>query len=127
MVRLGNGGNNIFVTITENGFGDYYVLRVVDNMNYNVERLCILGVDNSPYITRYNWFLLTVADTAWQTQIIGGIPQPPVYNNQILVLDKEGQYNYEIFAMSGVAPVGEEPILYNGTLLEKGRIFLSLV
>lgn len=116
MIRLGNGGNNIFVTITENGFGDYYVLRVVDNMNYNVERLCILGVDNSPYITRYNWFLLTVADT-----------QPPVYNNQILVLDKEGQYNYEIFAMSGVAPVGEEPILYNGTLLEKGRIFLSLV
>jgi hypothetical protein len=29
--------------------------------------------------------------------------------------------------MDGIAPVGEEPILYNGTLLEKGRIFLSLV
>ena len=126
MVRLGNGGNYIFVTITENGFGDYYVLRVVDNMDINVESLCILGVDNSLYITRYNQFYLTVADTAWQTQIIGGIPQPPVYNNQVLVLDKEGQYNYEIFAMSGVAPVGEEPILYNGTLLEKGRIILFL-
>lgn len=120
MIRLGNGGNSVYVTITENGDGDYYVLRVVDNMNYNVERLCILGADNSPYPIRYNRFQLTVANTPWQNQ-------PPVYNNEILVIDKEGQYNYEIFAMSGVAPVGEEPILYNGTLLEKGRIFLSLV
>ena len=126
MIRLVEGAeNNVFVTITENGSGDYYVLRVVDNMDINVERLCILGVDNSPYPIRYNRFILMVANSAWQIPIINGQPQPEVYNNEVLVIDKEGQYNYEIFAMDGIAPVGEEPILYNGTLLEKGRIILQ--
>jgi hypothetical protein len=68
MVRLNDGLNDIFVTITENGGGDYYILRVVDNMDINVESLCILGNNISPDPTRYDKFELNVATASAITE-----------------------------------------------------------
>lgn len=60
MIRLNEGPNDIYVTINEKGSGDYYILRVVDNMDINVESLCILGENISPDVTRYDKFELNV-------------------------------------------------------------------
>ena len=60
MIRLNDGPNDIYVTINEKGSGDYYILRVVDNMDINVESLCILGENISPDVTRYDKFELNV-------------------------------------------------------------------
>ena len=111
MIRLQQGSNQIYMTLDESNYGSSYsVLRTVDNMSGD-ESLCILGNDISPNPSRYNEFSLTVATSS--------------VNNTTLVLNNEGQYNYEIWGMTGSSPVGTASILYNGTLLEKGRIVLQ--
>ena len=111
MIRLVEGSNSIYVTLDESNYGSSYsVLRAVDNMSGD-ESLCILGNDISPNPSRYNQFSLIVASSS--------------VNNTTLVIKGEGQYNYEIWAMIGDTPVGTASILYNGNLLEKGRIVLQ--
>jgi hypothetical protein len=83
--------------------------------------------DASPFIGSYdgtNWFVcsdVTIGafnDMLWV--------ETSNYDNTILVLEDRGQYNYEIWAMTGSVPVGQEPIVYyGGTILEKGRIILQ--
>jgi hypothetical protein len=81
-----------------------------------------------------NGYVYTTTDMiTYQTHYIGQgytcrdikLVEISTYNNEILVLNNEGQYNYEIWGMIGDAPVGTASILYNGTLLEKGRIVLQ--